>query len=139
MEPLPKISPLVCRTMKLISVKSSDRLKPPRYTILFVSCLTDTTPTLGTVAFVYPVVSASGSVSPGLCTEILVLDEATSALDEATEAAVMDAIHTQFEGITILMIAHRLTTLERCDRLIQIEHGKIIDVGDQKAIDKLVT
>ena len=65
---------------------------------------------------------------------VLILDEATSALDEATEAAVMDAIHTQYQGTTILMIAHRLSTLERCDRLIQIENGKIIDVGDQKAI-----
>ena len=65
---------------------------------------------------------------------VLILDEATSALDEATEADVMDAIHTQYEGTTILMIAHRLSTLERCDRLIQIEKGKIIDVGVQKAI-----
>lgn len=58
--------------------------------------------------------------------EILVLDEATSALDTATEQAVMEAVE-HFRGkCTLLMIAHRTSTLEACDQIYQIENGKLI-------------
>ncbi|WP_201612067.1 ABC transporter ATP-binding protein [Psychrobacter immobilis] len=61
--------------------------------------------------------------------EVLVFDEATSALDGITEKIVMDAIH-EFSGQkTIIMIAHRLKTVEKCDLLYFMEHGKIIDQG----------
>ena len=61
--------------------------------------------------------------------EILVFDEATSALDGITEKIVMDAIH-EFSGQkTIIMIAHRLKTVEKCDLIYFMEHGKIIDHG----------
>jgi len=53
--------------------------------------------------------------------QILILDEATSALDHATEAAVMETIHRLQGTLTIITIAHRLTTLERCDRVIKME------------------
>ena len=54
---------------------------------------------------------------------LIFLDEATSALDNATEEAVMHAIETLSRDITIVMIAHRLTTVERCDRIIVMEDG----------------
>ena len=57
--------------------------------------------------------------------DILILDEATSALDNATEKAVMDAIHNDYGNITILMVAHRLSTLKGCDRIIKLENGII--------------
>ena len=61
--------------------------------------------------------------------EVLVFDEATSALDGITEKIVMDAIH-EFSGQkTIIMIAHRLKTVEKCDLIYFMEQGKIIDYG----------
>ena len=61
--------------------------------------------------------------------EVLVFDEATSVLDGITEKIVMDAIH-EFSGQkTIIMIAHRLKTVEKCDLIYFMEQGKIIDYG----------
>ncbi len=53
--------------------------------------------------------------------EILILDEATSALDNTTEAAVMQTIHQLQGSMTMITIAHRLSTLERCNRIIQLD------------------
>jgi len=62
--------------------------------------------------------------------DILFLDEATSALDSITETHIMDAIH-DFSGTkTIIMIAHRITTVEQCDCIYLIEDGKVIDKGN---------
>ncbi len=58
--------------------------------------------------------------------ELLVLDEATSALDNQTEAEVMKAIDNMSGSKTIIMIAHRLSTVERCDKIIKLENGKIV-------------
>lgn len=55
----------------------------------------------------------------------LVLDEATSALDSSTEEAVMHSINSISQDITVLIVAHRLSTLQGCDRVIKIEDGKI--------------
>jgi ATP-binding cassette subfamily B protein len=55
---------------------------------------------------------------------VLVLDEATSALDNATEKAVMTAIDSLDDNLTVLMIAHRLSTLEGCDTIIDLSQGK---------------
>ena len=61
--------------------------------------------------------------------EVLVFDEATSALDGITERIVMDAIH-EFSGKkTIVMIAHRLKTVEKCDVIYLMEEGRIVDHG----------
>lgn len=57
--------------------------------------------------------------------DILVLDEATSALDNATEQRVIAALQQIGPGITVLMVAHRLTTLAQCDRIVHIENGRI--------------
>jgi ATP-binding cassette subfamily B protein len=56
---------------------------------------------------------------------VIVFDEATSALDNETEAAVMEAINAIGDDITVLMVAHRLTTLERCDQILEIQNGRI--------------
>ena len=58
--------------------------------------------------------------------EILVLDEATSALDNETEKKIMEEIYRASEGKTLIVIAHRLSTVERCDRSIRIENGEIM-------------
>ena len=58
--------------------------------------------------------------------EVLVLDEATSSLDDATEAQIMDEIYDVSGNKTLVIIAHRLSTVERCDRRIRIEDGAII-------------
>jgi ATP-binding cassette, subfamily B, bacterial PglK len=60
---------------------------------------------------------------------VLVLDEATSALDTATERGVMDAIAALQGSRTIVIVAHRLSTVERCDRLYRLEAGRIVEAG----------
>jgi len=59
--------------------------------------------------------------------EILVLDEATSALDNDTEQKIMDEIYSVSANKTLIVIAHRLSTVERCDRRIIIEKGRILE------------
>jgi ABC-type multidrug transport system fused ATPase/permease subunit len=61
--------------------------------------------------------------------DVLILDEATSALDDATETQVMNAIAAIDGDITVLIIAHRLTTLRNCDVIVQLEKGQIIRQG----------
>lgn len=61
--------------------------------------------------------------------QVLVLDEATPALDNATEQAVMGAVEGLSRELTIVMIAHRLSTVKRCDRLINLEQGAITAQG----------
>jgi ATP-binding cassette subfamily B protein len=61
--------------------------------------------------------------------KVIVLDEATSALDNATEAAVMDSMAEIGRDVTILIIAHRITTLSSCDRVIELDDGAISSIG----------
>ncbi len=61
--------------------------------------------------------------------EILVLDEATSALDNETEALVTEAIKSLSGTKTMIIIAHRLTTVEHCDRIYLMDKGKIVESG----------
>ncbi|HUD59804.1 MAG TPA: ABC transporter ATP-binding protein [Acetobacteraceae bacterium] len=60
---------------------------------------------------------------------ILLLDEATSALDSESERAIQDALDRLMHGRTVIAIAHRLSTLKRFDRIIVMDHGRIIDDG----------
>jgi ABC-type multidrug transport system fused ATPase/permease subunit len=60
---------------------------------------------------------------------VLILDEATSALDGVTEEAVMDALQKLSRKKTIIIIAHRLTTVKDCDVIFIMEHGKVVDQG----------
>lgn len=57
--------------------------------------------------------------------EVLVLDEATSALDNETEAAIMESINSLHGHKTLVIIAHRLQTIEKCDMVYRVEHGEI--------------
>jgi ABC-type multidrug transport system fused ATPase/permease subunit len=61
--------------------------------------------------------------------EVLVLDEATSALDTTTESGVMEAVTALHGQKTLIIVAHRLSTVENCDRLYRLEKGKIIAQG----------
>lgn len=70
--------------------------------------------------------------------EFLVLDEATSALDNLTESRVLSAIRSQVGKRTILMVAHRLTTLEACDVIYQIGQGGILASGSYGELMKTV-
>lgn len=60
---------------------------------------------------------------------VLVLDEATSSLDTATELGVMQAVMALHGGKTIVIVAHRISTVEHCDRLYRLEKGRIVDEG----------
>lgn len=60
---------------------------------------------------------------------VLVFDEATSALDTITEQAVMHAIEKLNRNLTVILIAHRLTTVKGCDQIIELDHGRLVANG----------
>jgi len=66
--------------------------------------------------------------------QVLVLDEATSALDSGTEEAVMAAVEGLSKDLTIVMIAHRLSTVQRCDRLIHLAQGSVSADGPPQLV-----
>ena len=72
--------------------------------------------------------------------DVLILDEATSALDGVTEKLIMDAIHDFSGKKTIIMIAHRLTTVKQCDAIFMMAQGEVVDSGtfDELAARNLV-
>lgn len=71
--------------------------------------------------------------------EILIFDEATSALDNATETSLIKTIHTISQNRTVIMIAHRLTTLKYCDKIIVMESGTVKTITTYENLDKGVT
>ena len=68
---------------------------------------------------------------------VLVLDEATSALDTATEQGVMEAINALHGTKTLIIVAHRLSTVAQCDRLYRIEQGKIVAEGSFEQVTNI--
>ncbi|MDI7198415.1 ATP-binding cassette domain-containing protein, partial [Leptospira santarosai] len=62
-------------------------------------------------------------------TSVIVFDEATSALDNETEEAVMEAIEGLGRNLTILLIAHRITTVRNCDKIFELKSGKVYRSG----------
>jgi len=66
--------------------------------------------------------------------DVIILDEATSALDSKTESAVMETINNMSEKMTILIIAHRLSTLKKCDQIYELDKGVITKSGTYKDI-----
>jgi ATP-binding cassette subfamily B protein len=65
---------------------------------------------------------------------ILVLDEATSALDSESEAAIQKALNRLMRGRSVIAIAHRLSTLQSFDRIVVMDHGRVVDQGSPKEL-----
>ena len=65
---------------------------------------------------------------------VLVLDEATSALDSVTEGNFVRAIYEQLPDVTIIMVAHRISTVTRCDRLYAIDRGRVVAEGSYEQL-----
>ena len=63
---------------------------------------------------------------------VLLLDEPTSAVDVKTESGIMQAMERLMQGRTTFMIAHRLSTLDKCDMVLEVKDGKIVQVADNK-------
>ena len=71
--------------------------------------------------------------------DVIIFDEATSSLDNDTENAVMDAIDALGGEITVLIIAHRLTTLKKCTNIVEVSDGGILRTGSyQEIINQLI-
>ena len=68
--------------------------------------------------------------------KVLVLDDPLSAVDAKTEAAILDAIERQAENRTVLLVTHRVAAASRCDRIIVLDGGRIVDQGTH---DELVS
>jgi subfamily B ATP-binding cassette protein MsbA len=63
---------------------------------------------------------------------VLILDEATSALDSESERLVQTALQNLMTDRTVFVIAHRLSTVRRADRIVVLEHGRIVDQGSHE-------
>jgi ABC-type multidrug transport system fused ATPase/permease subunit len=59
--------------------------------------------------------------------KILILDEATSALDEKSQEIVQQALEEAMKGRTSIVIAHRLSTVKKCDRIVVLHNGKLVE------------
>jgi len=70
--------------------------------------------------------------------DVIIFDEATSALDGETESAVMSAITSAQKGVTILIVAHRLTTLRNCTQVVKLAQGEVQRVGPYSEIVGIV-
>jgi len=64
--------------------------------------------------------------------KILILDEATSALDNKTESKLLDSIKQHSEGITVIMVAHRLSTIRECDQICIMSKGRVLAIGNHE-------
>ena len=69
--------------------------------------------------------------------EVIILDEATSALDAQSEAAVQTALDATMKGRTVLVIAHRLSTVKHADKIIVLDKGEIVESGTHDELIKL--
>jgi ABC-type bacteriocin/lantibiotic exporter with double-glycine peptidase domain len=67
---------------------------------------------------------------------VLMLDEATSALDSVTESAVISAVRNLTARKTIIMVAHRLSTVKDCDTIFLLQHGRLIASGTYEQLTR---
>ena len=65
---------------------------------------------------------------------ILILDEATASVDPFTELQIQEAMEKVTQGRTTIVIAHRLTTVRNVDRIIVLDHGKIVEEGNHETL-----
>ncbi len=65
---------------------------------------------------------------------VVILDEASSRLDPATEVALEEAVDALLAGRTGVVVAHRLSTLERCDTICVLDHGRVVEFGPRKVL-----
>ena len=61
--------------------------------------------------------------------KVIILDEATSSVDQKTEDIISNAVDNMFKDSTVLIIAHRINTVKKCDRIIVMDEGQIVEVG----------
>lgn len=66
--------------------------------------------------------------------KVLLLDEATSALDEDSQRMVQDALNKASKGRTTIIIAHRMSTIENCDKIFVLEYGRLSESGSFKSL-----
>ena len=67
---------------------------------------------------------------------ILILDEATSALDEKSQEIVQKALENAMQGRTSIVIAHRLSTVKQCDRIVVIHNGAVVEQGTYDSLSE---
>ncbi|MFM9127753.1 MAG: ATP-binding cassette domain-containing protein, partial [Solirubrobacterales bacterium] len=67
---------------------------------------------------------------------VLVLDEATSALDNETERKISEALNSLHGQLTTVVIAHRLSTVRSCDRIVYLEEGRVSGIGTFEELDR---
>jgi len=71
--------------------------------------------------------------------QVIIFDEATSALDDATESAIMNTLYNLDSNLTIIMVAHRLSTLESCDYIVQLENGLVKNILNYKELKNKIS
>ena len=68
--------------------------------------------------------------------KIIILDEATSSVDQKTEDIIINAVDTMFKDSTVITIAHRINTVKSCDKVIIMNEGEIVEVGNPNELIK---
>ena len=66
--------------------------------------------------------------------QILILDEATSALDSESESIIQSALQNYMKDRTLIIIAHRLSTVKNADKIIVLENGKVVEEGNHESL-----